>query len=254
MTLSRNVGLLLLLLGACSKPFAFRDNPGCFEVHVKEAVDLYEVRKPLYSELSRGRSAIDLWILTFMQKLNLPKARNFDARATDLRARGVEGLGCNEFVSMSGVAAFQKNLVPQAHEQALSLDVSELSQALTQQLKAGKYRELILRVDLELDTLKSSPHFNCLVRHFLESIARAADLLPRYQGQITSLPLDDASRAKLLEDVRSWSDDFIDLHISVLGTAKFLDRRVEGLQKEGLALFCQDLPHIPKYVPSPQAL
>lgn len=254
MTLSRNVGLLLLLVGACSNPFAFRENPGCFEVHVKEAVDLYEVRKPLYSELSRGRSAIDLWILTFMQKLNLPKARDFDARAAALRARGVEGLGCNEFVSMSGVPAFQKSLVPQAHEQALRLDVSELSQALTQQLKAGKHRELILRVDLELDALKSSPHFNCLVRHFLESIARAADLLPRYQEQIASFGLDDASRTKLLEDVGVWSDDFIDLHISVLGTAKFLDRRVEGLQKEGLALFCQDLPHIPKYVSSPQAL
>ena len=250
---SRGLALSCLLLGACSNPFAFYKAPGCFELHVKEAVELYEERKPLYSDLSKGRSDIDLWILTFMQRLNIPTARDFDKRAAALRERGIEGLGCNEFVSMSGVPAFQKNIFPSATESVRRIDTSSLGSELSKLLDAGQYQEIVARADKELDSLKASPHYDCLVRHFLESIVRAADLLPHYQKSIDTLSQDEKIRQQLLVDVREWSDDFIALHISVLSTAKFLDRRVEPLQKEGLALFCQDLPQIPKYAPLPQA-
>jgi hypothetical protein len=248
------LALSLLLLGGCSNPFAFRSDPGCFELHVKDAVELYERRKPLYSELSQGRSEVDLWILTFMQRLNVPKARSFDERAAGLRARGIEGLGCHEFVSMNDVPAFKNSLPPSSTEKPSQRDVSSLGTELSKLLKAGQYPKLVSRIDEELELLKTAPHYDCLLRHFLESIARAADLVPLYLRNIESQSIDEKTRRELVTELRQWSDDFIELHISVLGTAKFLDRRVEGLQKEGLALFCQDLPFIPKYASSTPAL
>ncbi|MEO5667987.1 MAG: hypothetical protein ABIR96_08010 [Bdellovibrionota bacterium] len=231
--------VLLLALQACSNPFAFSKNPGCFETHVQDAMKLYEVRKEQYSALSQGRTTLAINVLMLLQRLNLPKAKAFDRRALALNKKGLEGLGCQEFVSMDGVPPFQARIVPSSPEKFTEMNLSALTKNLSLLLEEKNYLALTQTADEGIAALNSATHHNCLVRHFLESIARAADLTPRHLREAAKLGLEDEARA--------WSEDFIGLNISVLRTANFLDQRVSGFQDEGFAVFCQDLPRIPKY-------
>jgi hypothetical protein len=234
-------------LAACSNPLAVSEQPDCFELHVRDALDVYEVRKPLYESISDGRSSLPIFVLTILQRLNLPGARAFDKRARDLRRRGVEGLGCREFVSMDEVPAFRQRIPPNANERFQKPDLPTLGKTLQQLLKTRDYAGLTRASQGALAELASSPHHHCLLRHFLESIARAADLAPQHLKTIQSFAPTEERSEILQNETLAWVDDFIGIHLKVLRAAHFLDQRATPLQRDGIALFCQDLPAIPLY-------
>jgi len=184
--------------------------------------------------------------MALLQRLNLPKSRSFDERAERFRERGAVGLGCEEFVSMSEVPPFHEKILPRSTEVFRAPQLNELTQTLKSLLKKRNFEELVEVSEKALDHLATTPHYNCLLRHFLESIIRAADLVPRRLARVEALELKPLVKQELKTDTVEWSEDFIDLQIGVLKLANVLDERVSGLQAAGLPLFCQDLPYIPK--------
>ncbi len=234
---------LLLLVAACN---VFLENPDCFEKHIKDAVELYEDRKPRYARLSDGQTNREFFILTTLQRLNTWKARSFDRRARALRERGLPHLGCAEFVDMTETPPFRPVQLPGSNEKFLELDVAATRDRLQHLLSQKRFQDLAETAAREIQGLKASPRYHCLLRHFLESIERAADLAPRYTRKAKSLGLPSADAESLALEAETWSVDFIKLHLDVLSLSHYLDKRVSRFQQTGLPLFCQDLPFIPR--------
>jgi hypothetical protein len=87
-----------------------------------------------------------------------------------------------------------------------------------------------------IQELADEPQFNCLTRHFLESIARAAALAPKQNA---------LARAKLGVPSLEISRQFILSHLAVLKIARQIDAMAAPLQSAGVPIVCQDVPPIP---------
>jgi len=84
-----------------------------------------------------------------------------------------------------------------------------------------------MMADAEILKIELNPHVFCMLRHFLESIRRAANMATKENAAVT------------------W--DFITLHISYLDEALSLDRRALSIQARGIPIPCQDIPSIPAH-------
>ncbi len=89
----------------------------------------------------------------------------------------------------------------------------------------------------QLKTLSKDPKRHCLLRHYLESIHRAATRAPALEAKAAARNLPSPKRL-------IW--DFIDLHLKFLGQVTSMDTKAAPIQLEGIPFLCQDLPRLPK--------
>lgn len=237
-----SVGIVLLLMGTKTMLTVPSYRPGeCFREHIHEAIQLNEIRKPLYSHLSNGASAGVSTQLIWMERASLllgkvSPSHRFDVRDKPYRDAGMSIL-CADLVSMRETPAFAERHVdslPQAHVYALHSTATvkdELSVALDRRGFEGLAETAALHVQRLGDK-----RTNCLVRHLLESVARVSTLAP---GQILT------ARQKGLPSPEPLIRDLIDFHLTGVGIANRLDKGALTTQKMGIPFLCQDVPAIP---------
>ena len=80
--------------------------------------------------------------------------------------------------------------------------------------------------------------YNCLQRHFLESIART--LNHSIKNYIPALK-NSKDKKKYMKFLRN----YLDKQFLSVKWSRFFDKRAGKYQQKGLKLFCQDIPHIP---------
>jgi len=206
---------------------------GCFETHVVEAIEINQQRKPLYAELTDGESKpISRGLILFEQSIVLP-AKLIDARAEKWQEAGL-AIGCDEFVPISLTPEFRSQVDPPTESRE-----SHSGLALAAELKLafalGGYDRLRGELEEELAELAEQPAYNCLLRHFLESLLRGANLAPIHAARAEELGLDSPDAI---------SRDLILLQIAGLPVATKLDADAEEIQAAGIPILCQDVPPI----------
>lgn len=228
--------ILFLSLLTCSA-FAKAEH-SCFNRHLTEASALNAQRKFLYSELSGGQSiAVSDALITFEKDL-LRQANLVDIVAYPYQVAGIP-IVCEDFVSMANTPAFKPRFaqgapsLEQFHPASLQVILPPLREAL-------KEKDFVKIVDLtskDLAELEKEPRFNCLVRHFLESIRRIADLAPRLQAE---------AKAKLgFGGTLFLSRKMLQGHLDTLEEAARIDVMAAPVQALDVPIICQDVPPIP---------
>lgn len=204
-----------------------------FTAHVQEALKINKERLSVYSKLSNRKSVKVSLSLIAMEEALLPLARVLDFRAKKYLKKGVPLLE-KEIVPMT-LPPF-KNEREELTLPIVKLDYSQLMEELSLALKSQDYADLFFISNRFIQELARSPKTNCLTRHFLESIRRAAYYAP-YQISL--------SEHKKLESPKNIIRDFVALHFLGLGWAKVIDSMAIETQEMGIPIICQDIPDIP---------
>lgn len=203
-----------------------------FTEHVQEALKINKERLSIYAKLSKGKSVKVSLSLIAMEEALLPLAKVLDLRARNYIKNGVPLLE-KEIVAMT-LPPFEASLTPLSLIPA-SIDYSDAINQLQRALKNEDYSELYLIADQAIETLNQSPKSNCLTRHFMESIRRAAHYAP--------LHLLEANKRNL-KTPKNIIRDFVRLHFLGLRWAKLIDAMALETQEMGIPIICQDVPEI----------
>ena len=207
---------------------------GPFEGHLRDAIELNELRAPMYAELSGGASLSISRRLILAERALLPVARWFDRRARRWEAAGIPIL-TSVFVPMS--------TSPQFGATAESTTVSEappgpaaVRRRVGSAFRAAGFEGAAEAIAAELESLRANRGMDCLVRHLLESAQRLAVLSAEHirAANEKGLPSPAWLLALLLR-----------LHLWGLGAASDLDARARPLQLRGIPILANDLPPIP---------
>jgi len=209
----------------------------CLRVHVRDAIELNEQRKPVYSRLSQGRSDIISEKMIRMEKRLLWVAPLVDAWAWPYQKSGIP-IMCAEFIDMSATPPFRA-VNPEGTDDIRHYQppvVTAIQEDLEDLYKARSYTEMAQYADKVIRSLEKSPRYNCLFRHFMESIRRVAALTPKHAKQ---------AREKNMLPTQGLSRVVLKSHINMLREAAHIDSLAAPLQAEALPILCQDVPHIP---------
>lgn len=207
----------------------------CLSEHLEEAYKLNELRKPLYSELTEGASER---ISDFLIKEE--KRAYWPARATEWTFRRHHHAGipilCEDFIPMSQVPEFtyDESRTP-LEEEYVPVDYEAIQDRLFEAFKKRNFEALGVQAEEELESFTSS-NYNCMTKHIIESIGRSAFLAGKYI---------DASRAEGLSNPSFRLALTLRIKIGSIEEVKQIDRWAAPIQKTGVPIICNDVPHIP---------
>ncbi len=210
--------------------------------HLLDAIHANKARKKLYRKYFGAKAARAFGQVMLYEHLMLPFALPLDWKAQPFLCAGIP-LYKGDLVSIALTPSFSNNPVTiQDFEQP---DAARVVKELKQELKVAIENDLrnadanftqgLELLHRKIATLLGTPHVNCLQRHFLESMAlsltnaKSYDLEAAKQGLKSTLPL---------------SAKFALVHLQALSIMANLDRKAYPFQKEGIPLFCQDVPPI----------
>ena len=225
----------LLILNTCLTSTLWAVETGCVERHIQDAISINKLRLKLYQRESRPAEK-QFKKLILMEKLMILPSRYLDARARIYNQEG-HRLFCDDLVPMRTVPEFSGTKAPPttSYSPVTKEDIHAVKKNLSQALNAGR-EEFKQAITQQLQTfLKRPKEYHCLTRHFLESMAKAASNWSRYEKEAQDLKL--PSPDKLMTS-------YLKNHLLALGLVAKLDRNAAGIQEQGLALFCQDVPPI----------
>ncbi len=211
----------------------------CFRDHLREAIELNEHRKPLYSALTNSRSIEISERLIRHERMAIFGSRifyNFDKDAEIYQKHGIN-IVCDEYVPMALTPGFQP-ASPLPHpdlRRFQEIDPYILSRRIKRAKKKG-YEELTKTAREVIHEIEATDaRFNCMTRHLMESLGRIAKLAPEHAAKARKLGL--PSPLKL-------SDRMISAHLYMLPAATEIDATAAPLQAEGVQILCQDVPPI----------
>ena len=210
----------------------------CFSEHVQDAIRLYSERAPQYSKMTGGKSDAILGPMILRERVAYWIARYFDFRAQKFQMAGVPVL-CDDFVSMATVPQIVGTRTepgPPLSTYREPANWRTTKVGLGALADVGNFSEAIKVAQTELAILGVEPRFNCLYRHFLESIARVAFHAQRYI---------ETAKIKNLSSPEFLSRQVIKMHLLFFETAVEYDRMAAPLQSDGVPLLCGDVPNIP---------
>lgn len=207
----------------------------CTWEHLTVAVRLNQARRPLYAYWSQNQSLAVSDALIALENELLQKAVLSDFASFVFQVQGIPLL-CKEYVSMDLVPRFKSHSpAPWPLLQNFkSVNIQKLSQELQTANEAKNFAAVVEISKKWLNLLQGEPHFNCLTRHFIESIARAAALAPEQEALSRQVGLSSLDISKL----------FIRAQMSSLTPAESIDRKAAPLQSAGIPIICQDVPTI----------
>jgi hypothetical protein len=230
---------IVLLLGLCGESvFA-----GCLTSHLREAITLNQKRKPIYSHLTSGKSEAVSDSLIKMEREMMLQAVFGDVMSSYWRSNGVPLL-CSEIISMDEVPGFKSERPSESGGENAAEHLSTLREvdlrveALREKLRTKNYRSLEQLADQFVKDLEHFSQFNCLQRHFLESIRRAAGLVLVHHR---------ASQEMNLGSTLWLSRMFISGQIALLKKSQEIDSMAFPIQQQGVPIICQDIPIIPPW-------
>ena len=211
---------------------------GCFETHLRDAIELNQTRVEPYAEWSNDESRAVSRLLISSEKSLLPLARLYDRKAQRFQKHGVSIL-CDELIPMSEAPRLEGTRPPSGplpDAWLKSNPARRWTRSIRQALRSEGFAGAFTQSQLALDEAKLHPSYLCMARHILESIARAATLAPIHARQ---------AQAKGLPSTEPLSKDFIRLQLWGLEFSTTLDRKASPLQAQGVPIVCNDVPPIP---------
>jgi hypothetical protein len=209
---------------------------GCFNKHITDALKLFKERYSKYGKLTQGKSNKVLLQVMASQTEMLPVAWFFDIRARKYQNAGVPVM-CDDFVSMSLVPAFKNSVdIPgEPIEVYVSPEPDTIIAEIENEFAINGFEGVRRIAEANIEWLKVSPAYHCMLRHMLESIRRAARLAPSYISETEKLGMKSSSKL-------SW--DFIRLHFLGIRKAIAADDAAAPIQALGIPILCQDIPPI----------
>jgi hypothetical protein len=215
-----------------------RESEGCYVRHMQEAIELNTERAPLYSGLSQGESESLSRYLIWFERAGVYLAKFTEWKARTWKRGGMD-LFCQELVEMTEVPKYNPQIsqIPDAFLPLHSAFLKTITDTFKNYLYQDDLKNLVAEADSFLghDAFRN-PHYYCLTRHFIESIARAAYLVPARQEQARSLGLPDPY--PILKD-------YMQQHLVGFPIMFALDQKALSLQAKGIPIYCQDIPPIP---------
>ena len=207
----------------------------CFYDHVKDAIVLNKIRKPLYAKASQRKSLKISRYLILWERLILFKAKKYDSYAERFQELGIPFM-CEDFVDMALTPEYIPNAseIPRPYLKSKAPKAKAIKSILKASLQEGFYSFKKV-TELEISKLKFNSYYDCLLRHLLESLRRTADLAPRY---LKKTPVE--SRARLNKLLRK----YLKLQIFGISQAVFIDKKARSLQSKGIPILCNDVPHV----------
>tara|TARA_R110002049_G_scaffold18017_2_gene69379 strand:- start:634 stop:1296 length:663 start_codon:yes stop_codon:yes gene_type:complete len=208
----------------------------CAYDHIKEAMEINRSHRTLYKEGDKKSAVKIINRLIFLEKIMLPFSRKLDRSTKKLVSAGFP-MWCEDFVSMDNLPDFQINSdIPSTTYASLDKDTFN---EITKSLKAYEFNhssKLYSKIVFVLDTKLNDHHYNCLTRHFLESIARSLKLSIERRPYITKEFERDFFKAnKLMMKQMRLALIFV----------RGLDKRASNVQAQGTPVLCQEMPIIP---------
>jgi hypothetical protein len=222
---------ILLSLGSaqafeCVKPIT---------THLNEAIAHNKKVAKIYSKLTDRESEKLSYTLITLEHISKIISSGVEREAEIYQKNNIPVL-CEEIPSMSGMPAFQEQLPVEIRPQTFfNFDRKTLSKELIKLMDKNQFEEAYDLVSLDLNKLESAPNQQCLTRHFLESIALTLKLSSAHRDQ---------AEAAGLPDPINVIKKYVDLQRRALFLTANLDKQAFPFQKEGLLIFCQDVPAI----------
>ena len=206
----------------------------CVSKHVREFINLNSERSQRYAILSHGRSlSISNKLIAFERGAlaTLPLIEN---QALTYQRRGVPLLCLDVIATHETLDIVESQTLPSKPFQPF--DGGALSKDLFRYRFSGKEEMLESSLEEALHKLNENSHYNCLLRHFVESTLRTVRLVPKYRL---------ASRKRGLTDPSGILSTYINSQILFFFSAAALDKEAAPLQSKGVPILCNDLPAIP---------
>jgi hypothetical protein len=211
------------------------------EEHLRDAIALNTERRPLYSEATEGRSeAVSDALLGHETRL-LKAAKVLDQLAEPLRVAGQLEVVCEGVVSMTGAAEFTPSVTPPSEDFAL-FNGAAAARWARKLHDEGDHAGVASAMDELLEGLEESPSYNCMARHMVESVRRAASRAP---GQLHQARLLDFSRPRTRR-LEAVINALVGFQIDALEEVALIDEPAAPLQAEGVPMVCGDVPTIPR--------
>lgn len=203
------------------------------ESHIDEAIAHNQKVAKRYAALSKGRSTKVSYTLINLERVSKLIVRSLDKEANLYHQHGIPVL-CEEVPAMNAVPEFQERLPEHLRPQIYSpFPRKSLSSSLKKLMKDNQFEEAYQLIASKLYEWESEPNQQCLTRHFLESIAHTLKLVDKRREE---------ARAAGLPDPLPLIKKYISLQRQTLLLTSYLDKQAFPLQKEGLLIFCQDVP------------
>jgi hypothetical protein len=209
---------------------------GPFETHIREALELNRHRAAYYASLTSGASNAVFRRYMLAERTVLPAAMWFDWRARPYHSAGVPLLS-SVFVSMSAVPQLSRP-VERRSDDGWSPDVTHMVSTLRSSSQSAGFEGLARAADVCLQVLADRPWRDCMLRHQIESLRRAANVSP--------INIDNAI-GKGLRSPEPLLRQFMRFHLHGVRLAPWLDNRALGLQVRGITILANDLPHVPPW-------
>lgn len=226
---------LIFLLVVSSSNAQSPPTRDCFQYHMKEAVVRNIERKQSYADLTNGWSKRITLLMINIERATLPIAKRFDDRARYFQEQGIPII-CDELVAPMVHAPVFKAYTPlqgEVPEWFTSAGGKQIKKRLLAAFKEKGAAKLIPELDVEINKLAKTPSFHCLLRNEMRAIRRVAQLIPVHEEQAARLGI---------ESPRGISEDLIDTWLKALPFADWVDSQVFWMQKQGVAMICQDFP------------
>ena len=216
--------------GAYAKSY----NKNCFAHHIKESITINQARKPVYAELTNGRSNKIFNFLISSEKFSLIPATFYDLKARAYQKKGVP-VYCYEFMSMNAAPEFDpdRRIIPE--ETFTAFDWKHYKKLIDEASKRQSVKD-VKKFSLEaIRALDSQPNYYCMLRHIFESIYRFAYFAPMHE---------DAALRAGLKSPMNLSFDVIKLQSLAIAGSYQIDKWAAPIQKEGIPLLCAELPKL----------
>lgn len=197
---------------------------GCLTEHLKEGIELNQKRKVIYSEMSAGSTdRISDTLLSYEYNLvYLLKLTGFERQYSSLQFPFL----CDDFRSTSNPSPPVYQYDRPDLRQFKPISFFSLRRKLQSLIRNRELSTLHKTLDQEIQGLQKEPHFNCMTRHVLESLARVA-----------FLALQDNRRSAAAFNLLKY------MPIALFGS-KQLDVMAAKHQASGIPILCHDLPLI----------
>lgn len=226
-------------MGFCTtqylKPTESKTN--CLTKHVNDAITLNHERKLIYAKVSHGFSIpISDQLIALEESMGtLNMIADFWAKL--YQRKGIHIL-CDDLVDMKQTPSLPQVLPTQDVPRIENFKYLD-SKSMQNQLRIGLdmgYLSLAEETKKIINQLADEPRFNCMTRHFLESIyifsvhgdTYVQKIAPIYRGSL-----------------RFFLRQILNSQIHYLQQAAELDQKALSLQLAGIPILCQDVPHIP---------
>lgn len=210
----------------------------CLEQHLKDAMTLNRARLGKYSALTQGASEEISHRLLGFEFVGLYPSVFLDWQAESYQKEGVSII-CDELVSMSTVPEFvpKSTIDPEPLSKFVPLSPGDISAEIESAYENESFSGVTKAAQKWLAVANQTPSYHCLMRHFLDSIVRAANLAPLHVAQ-----------AQKLGETRSPADlswEFIKMQLFGLSQMESIDELAAPIQAQGIPILCQDVPVIP---------